>query len=72
MNIADNLVTVIFKDTLNSLTDDGRTKMSYVKRLGNVSSAVIKNNCRLMSRKCHAKALLMKHLYDIVSYEIAA
>ena len=67
-----NVVAGIFKDSLYSLTDNGRTKMSYMKRLCNIGSAVVKNDGWSMSRHCHTHVLLMKHSYDVASYKIAA
>ena len=72
VNVTDYLVTCVSKDSLNTLTNYCRTKMSYMKRLSNVWSAIIYDICRLVTWHCNAHVLLVEHSNDIASCEVSA
>ena len=72
MNVTDHLVSHETADSLNALANDGRTKMSYMERLGNVWSAVVDHDgLRLFGCVC-TKLLILLHLFQIICKKLFA
>ena len=67
MYITDHLMSYKTSDTLDALTDDRRTEMSYMKRLGNVWSAIIDNDRLRILGSLNRKLLILCHLIHIFS-----
>ncbi len=66
MNITDGGIAVVAYHTLDGLADDCGTKMSHMKRLCNVRSAVVQNDRLAVFRKGHAEFITACHLLQIV------
>ena len=59
-------MTHIFTDALDALTDNSASKMSHMKRLGHVRSAVVHYyGLRLILAQAEASGLILAHILDI-------
>ena len=66
MRVADDLVSDVTKDPLHRLTDDCRTHVSDMQRLGNIRSAVVDDHRARVLRRLHAEMLFAAHPQNIV------
>ena len=72
MNITNHLMSYETADSLNTFTNNCRTEMTYMKRFGNVRSAVIDyDGLRLFGCVC-AKLLILLHLLQIICKKLFA
>ena len=70
MDIANNFFTVIPGDPLYSLSDNGASEVPYVKRFGNVGSAVIENDGGGLFRRLKAELFRAAHLTQVVADKV--
>ena len=69
MHIADDLMSYKTSDTLDTLADDRRTEMSYVKGFGYVWSAVVDDDRLRVLGSFNGKLLIFCHLIHIFRNE---
>ena len=65
VNISNRRIPVIANHPLDCLTDHCRTKMSHMKRLRHVRSAVVKNHGFLLLRKRHSEFDRFGHFLQV-------
>ena len=71
MHIADHVITQETAHSLDALTDDRRTEMSYMKRFCHIGSAVVHDDGLTSLHFFHAKLVLSLHAIHIRSEILA-
>ena len=66
MYITDYFVSYKTADSFNTLSDNCRTKMSYVKRFRNVRSAIINYDCLWLFRCLYRIFRICSHFFHII------